>query len=385
MARILMCCMILFVSMQSPAQCPYISGALMDAVGTGTPAGEAKNEFLVFQTGASALAVNAFSVGYGTTSAALDFTINGAAVTWQSLPASPLISNSAGTITNITTGSIPPNTPVVLLNAGYSVPYDFASFGPSVYVLVYSVGTGLSGFSASGNFANKSAPSSLRYFRITTGSCNNVVSYDKNAAAFSASDGAGAKWDASGAIRFANTGGSGAVLPLGVLDFGVRPDADRALLYWRNAAHSGIRLFELHKSDDGVSFRTIARIPVAEPFAPNPQEYTYNDPADTAAIVYYRLFGFDSCGFSEYTETLPLRKDMRRSLCRVYPNPVTDFLKIETDSRLLHVCVRNAYGQICLDREGDERLFDLRAFPPGLYLLYLQMASGREYFQLLKE
>ena len=88
------------------AQTPYIIGALVDAANVGTPSGEGKSEFVAFRTGSSSLALNAFTIGYGTSAAATTFRLDGPTITWQPLSGT-FISNSAGTITNITSGSIP--------------------------------------------------------------------------------------------------------------------------------------------------------------------------------------------------------------------------------------------------------------------------------------
>jgi hypothetical protein len=353
-------------------------------VNTGTPTGEGKNEFLAFNTGSAALSLTGFSVGYGTTTSATDFTINGATVSWLSLPVSPVISNSAGTITNITSGSIPANTNVVILNAGYAVPYDLATFGTNVYVLVYNTGTGVSGFTTAGNFANKSSPSGLRYFRITAGACNNLVSYDKNAAAFAVADGAGAKWDAAGSITFASTGGSGAVLPLGLLDFSLRAQSGFARLRWRTPAQSNFAAFVVQKSIDGLVYRSIGELQSYEAESGKQSEYEFSDDAVPPGGAFYRLQMKDMLGTVVYTEALRVSSSTRANGVSVYPNPAKDRVFIASEIPVQQVRLCNSLGQLCLVTDSSEPV--IAHLPSGLYLLHIQTTDGQSHsLSLMKE
>lgn len=100
------------------AQCPFIVGMLADAESTGTPTGEAKNEFMAFNTGGSSIAVNTLFFSYGINTTTTNFSIDGttaAPSVWTSLVTPSLITNSIGTITVITSGSIPANKNVVVI------------------------------------------------------------------------------------------------------------------------------------------------------------------------------------------------------------------------------------------------------------------------------
>lgn len=369
------------------AQCPYVSGVLIDAINTGT--GEGENEFMSFTTGSSPLAINAFSVGTGTTVAATGFTIDGATVTWQTLAALPAITNSAGTITNITSGSIPANTPVVILSSARSVAYDLATFGPSVYVLVFSApGTGISGYSSVGNFANRSSPSGLRYLRVTAGACNNVVSYDKFDPALSGTDGAGAKWNAAGTITYANTGGSGAVLPIHLLSFDVYRYLQQAQVKWTTSGSSTEKYFEVERSSDGLIYSKIALIPSKKERDNQVIEYSFLDDQTTNSKHYYRLKMIDIDGSSSFSPTNIISFENKAITQTIlYPNPVSNQLFFSNTKGFSSAVIVDFTGKVILEQSvqmGNNSL-ELSNLPKGFYLLQLKSESTIENHKIIKE
>lgn len=371
------------------AQCPYISGAMINAADVGTPAGEGKSEFMAFTTGTSPLSVNGFSVGFGTTTAASTFTIDGATVTWQTLAVSPAITNSAGSITNISSGSIPANTAVVILNAANTISYDLATFGPSVYVLVYAApSSGVSGYNASGNFANKSSPSALRYFRISAGACNNVVSYDRNDAAFSNADGAGAKWDAAGTITFANTGSSGAVLPINLLHFDVQKYLEKAQINWVTSGNSTEAYFEIERSNNGILFSKIAAIPFKKDNINALKEYSYVDNQATNGQYFYRIRMIDIDGSASFTPTQKISFEQGQTITtNLYPNPVQNQLYLNNLGGFTAAIISDFMGK----KIGEQKLLignnkiELGHLAKGFYVVQIISATGIENHKIIKE
>ncbi|MFA6151056.1 MAG: T9SS type A sorting domain-containing protein [Chitinophagaceae bacterium] len=387
MLKIVATIFILFFGISSQAQCPYISGALMDAADVGLPAGEGKNEFIAFTTGSSSLAVNTFSVGYGTTTAANDMTIDGSTITWQTLAVSPAITNSAGTITNITSDSIPANTPVVILNSNNTISYDLATFGPNVYVLVYSsAGAGVSGYFASGRFANKSAPSGLRYFRVTAGACNNVVSYDKNAAGYSSIDGAGAKWNSSGSITYINTGSSGIVLPVNLISAKAYKEQEKTILEWKTSGNSSAVYFEIEKSKDGGWYRNLGIVNANPEHTIAEKAYSFIDQEESQGINLYRIHLIDFDGSQSYSPVLQLRERSQDGRTKIYPNPVLNELNIQnTNGELVSFCIYDLMGRLALHQNltSGENVIDVAALASGTYMLKLNGNAKPESFKII--
>lgn len=390
MLKIVVTLSFLFFSIISSAQCPFISGALMDAADVGLPAGEGKSEFIAFTTGSSSLAVNAFSVGYGTTTAATDLTIDGTTITWQTLAASPAITNSAGTITNITSGSIPANTPVVILNSNNTISYDFATFGPIVYVLVFSTGTGVTGYLAGGRFANKSSPSGLRYFRVTAGACNNVVSYDKNATAYSSIDGAGAKWTSAGVITYINTGSSGIVLPVNLIGAKAYKENNKTILKWETAGNSSAVYFEIEKSLNGSSFTKVGEVIAESAQFVDAKAYSFKDEDVNDQAVFYRLRLVDkenSYSFSPVMRVAPVEWQSSGK-SRIFPNPASSQIFIETvNTDNYNYVIKDFSGRVLADNNfsGGSASINIETLPSGFYFLQLIGSGDIETHKIIKE
>lgn len=389
MLKIVVTLSFLFLSIISSAQCPFISGALMDAANVGTPTGEGKSEFVAFTSGTSALAVNAFSVGYGNTSAATDLIIDGATITWQVLGGTPAITNSAGTITNITSGSIPANTPIVILNSDNTISYDLATFGPNVYVLVYSTsGTGVSGYLATGRFANKSSPSGLRYFRVTAGTCNNVVSYDKNAAAYSSIDGGGAKWTSAGVITYINTGSSGVVLPVNLIGANAYKENGKTILKWETAGNSSVVYFEIEKSIDGGLYRNLGIVNANPEYTISEKAYSFIDQEGLTGINLYRIRLMDFDGTQRYSPVIQLKEWSLDGSTKIYPNPVLNELNIQnTSGSLFSFSIYDLMGRLALHQNLSigENAIDVTALSYGTYILKLNGNPEPEFFKIIKE
>lgn len=388
MLKILVTLSFLFFSVISSAQCPYIGGALMDAADVGLPAGEGKSEFIAFTTGSSPLAVNAFSVGYGTTTAATDLTIDGSTISWQTLAVSPAITNSAGTITNIISGSIPANTPVVILNWNNTISYDLATFGPNVYVLVFSSGTGVSGYLATGRLANKSSPSGLRYFRVTAGACNNVVSYDKNAAAYASIDGAGAKWTSAGVITYINTGSSGVVLPVNLIGAKACKENGKTILKWETAGNSSVLYFEIEKSLNGSSFTMVGKVIAESAQFVDAKAYSFIDEEVNDHAVFYRLRLVDKDNSYSFSTVMRLVERQSSGKSLVFPNPASSQIFIETASPdNYNYVIKDFSGKVLADNNfsGGSASINTEALPSGFYFLQLIGSGDIETHKIIKE
>lgn len=395
MLRIVAMLFILFFGINSYAQCPYVTGALIDgwsSTTSPTPSTEGRNEFVGYTTGTTPLAINSFSVGYGTTAAATTFTIDGATVSWLALTSfpTPAITNSAGTITNITTGSIPANTPFVIINSQREVAYDLKGFGPNVYVLLFNTGTGVSGYSATGNYANKSSPSALRYFRITAGACTNVVSYDKNSPDMSSADGAGAMWSSAGDINFMNTGFSGAVLPVNLISANAYREKDKTILKWETAGNSSAVYFEIEKSLNGSSFTKVGKVIAESAQFVDAKTYSFNDEEVNEQAVFYRLRLIDidnSFSFSPVMRLGPAeRQSSRRS--RIFPNPASSQITIETvNNDNYNYVIKDFSGKVLIDNNfsGGTVSINIETLPSGFYFLQLIGSSDIETHKIIRE
>lgn len=374
-------------SLCTKAQCPYISGLLADAESIGLPAGEGKNEFVVFNTGSGSINVKSIFLSYGTTTTSTAFSIDGAAIpsVWVSPAISGLLSNSGGTITMLTSGSIPANRNVVVISKDNAVSYDFQTFGSEVYVLSYDQTlAGVTGFLTAGRFPNTGAAD--RYLRISQGAtCRDTVSYIPDN--MPGTDGGGVKWDASGVPVYANTGSSGAVLPVRLLNFDANIHQQLIELRWSISSRSNVHYFEIEKSCNGKDYRTIATIPAENlEFSPN-TEYVYRDEAISQGNILYRLKIFDIDGSYSFSPTAGIFNSSQSNFSRIFPNPANSHLNVFNHSGYEMASVIDFSGRIMLQKQlvPGYNSIDLSALSKAIYLLQLKSAISIENYKIEKE
>lgn len=366
-------------SFNSLAQCPYISGLMADASNAGAPAGEGKNEFVVFNTGAAAVNVNSVFLSYGTSTSGTSFSLDGAAVPsiWTNATTSGLITNSLGTITTVISGVIPANKNVVVISKDNAISYDLQTFGSDVYVLFFDQSlAGVSSFAAAGNYSNTGAVP--RFLRISQGAtCRDTVSYIPDN--LPGADGGGVKWNSAGTAFYANTGASGIVLPVQLLDFDIMKDNQDVLLKWRISGNSTSELFVIQRSDDGLNYSDIAAIKAIVAEENIDREYFYYDRSAFLRNNFYRIKIIDKAGMLSYSnvQKIFISKLIGNEL--IYPNPVHQELHIRSENvGYGNVMLLNCHGKVVLLKEWtkENELIDFSKLPVGIY--YLKLISDKE-------
>lgn len=377
----------LFAFYNSTAQCPYVSGVLADASNAGTPTGEGKNEFLVFNTGTTSVNVNSVFLSYGTTTTSTSFSVNGAAVpsVWTNPATSGLLTNSAGTISIVLSGLIPANKNVVVISKDNAINYDLQTFGSDVYVLFFDQTlAGVSSFAAAGNYPNTGALA--RYLRISQGAtCRDTVSYIPDN--LPGADGGGAKWNSSKVITYVNSGSSGAVLPIHLLSFNASVHSGRVKIDWSTAVASTAQHFELEKSSDAIVFSQVAVLPAQKESMESVKKYSFTDVLSANETVFYRMRIIDIDGTSSFSPTNKINAYGSVNTGSVYPNPAVNELFILNSGNFEEVKIFDSYGKSWIDKVlviGKNGI-DISSLSPGFYLLQLKSKNGIEYHKIAKE
>jgi len=63
---------------------------------------------------------------------------------------------------------------------------------------------------------------------------------------------------------------------------------------------------------------------------------------------------------------------------KIYPNPVSNFLNLETDLMFNNVRVFNVVGSCVISEEGNTRQIDVSTLTPGIYMLEFNMKNGNK-------
>lgn len=186
--------------------------------------------------------------------------------------------------------------------------------------------------------------------------------------------------------NYNNTGTSCSALPLELRNFQAVYKADAIGLTWQTANESGFDHFELERSTDESTFRTLGRIERLGGM--EVRDYSYLDKdADPDVTYYYRLKMVDYDGLSNYSPLIHARIGKKGyEILSVSPNPSSDkttvkFISPEENSMTMTLC--DLTGRLLETRTltslkgATEIIIDLKDYSAGIYCVTLAGPSGR--------
>jgi Secretion system C-terminal sorting domain len=186
-------------------------------------------------------------------------------------------------------------------------------------------------------------------------------------------------------ITFNVTGFSGffvktgsAVLPVNLLSFeGKKLKNNTNLLTWHVAEEKDLKAYHVEKSIDGKTFEQVGIVKAKG--SNSVYEFTDNNPNGGLSGVYYRLKMTDLDEKFEYSNIINLENDKIRKGVKIYPNPVSDILIVETDN-VSDYQVINLLGQQVISGKAAQQI-DVSALVQGAYLLRV----GTEQVRFVKQ
>ena len=204
---------------------------------------------------------------------------------------------------------------------------------------------------------------------------------------------AGISTDMAGAIRIQNGivdmgayESSAVILPLTLIQFSGKVLAGNdALLNWRTANEVNTSHFELQRSSDGRSFKTIAQVQ-AKGAAQSETAYTYTDKALQPSLFYYRLRMVDKDGKETYSAVVTVMLKSSNTIT-LYPVPAKDVLWLsgsaanQTGKTALLMDVQGRVLQNIRISQWPQRI-NVSALAPGTYLIKVE---GTESMPFIKE
>ncbi len=142
---------------------------------------------------------------------------------------------------------------------------------------------------------------------------------------------------------------------------------NRALLKWATTSETNASHFDVERSNDAVTFKKITSV-LAAGDARSLSQYSYTDEAATAGTYYYRLKQVDLDGTFGYSRIVTL-KTQGKERVKLYPNPVTDKMIIESEANLNLVEITSLNGTKIYSSIHKEKYLevDVQEFAPGLY------------------
>ncbi|WP_126970471.1 hypothetical protein [Gynurincola endophyticus] len=312
---------------QVSAQNPFLEYAMINSCGT-----EGANEFVVINTGSTAINVQRLSFAYSQTSMGTgDPIVDGRTSNiWVPAPTGAGVLTGGCTLIPVTSGTVPANSRILIIPSQFTSSYNISSLcsGGNLYVLYFNTSLAFSWtIAVAGNFANSIAGggSANRFMRVTYYDATNTAisvqerQYAPNSLSsyLGSGDGAGVRWPAAGPVRYLNTGCTNAVLPLQVLSFSGRLLDGYATFDAMLAENETHYQTVLEKSDNGIDFYQAQLIEVQP--SQNVTKLQFTDPEKVDTRRMYRIKLQDD-NKTIYSTILILQPEKQKNELTLYSN-----------------------------------------------------------------
>ena len=160
------------------------------------------------------------------------------------------------------------------------------------------------------------------------------------------------------------------VLPIELTEFkGISQD-DHSKLYWTTATEINNDYFILEKSDDGITWRDIARIDGAGN-STQINNYSFNDYELLPEMMYYRLKQVDFDGKKTYSQIVALQYTNNNGGFAIFPNPSNGIYTIKANATILSYDITDNLGQLV--HTGTSSLFDISMLANGVYFIKIKL------------
>jgi hypothetical protein len=174
----------------------------------------------------------------------------------------------------------------------------------------------------------------------------------------------------------------GGLLPLSLLQFTGTLQNNNALLQWLTANETGVRQFEVQRSNDGQIFTTIGTV------AAGGSLYSFTD-ANTFSsrtVAFYRLKSIDVDGKFTYSNIIKLSKQASAAFT-VYPNPVSDVLTISGLKQNGTIRLFSAEGKLLQQQiiNVQSVTMNMNGYTKGVYVVQYQQASEVVTQKIIKQ
>ncbi len=196
----------------------------------------------------------------------------------------------------------------------------------------------------------------------------------------------------TGTILIDASGDCDFVLPITLLDFYGRAEADAIALYWTTSTELNNDYMAVERSLNGIDFEEIGRVE-GKGTTSEQQQYTFVDNYPIAGTNYYRLRQVDYDGTEEYHPVISVLFDKPLAFgMNISPNPVRETLQVdwslpETQDGILRVF--DMQGQLMSQRaiaQGSGRYnLPTRDLPAGLYILQMEQGRQTQTLRFVKE
>jgi Secretion system C-terminal sorting domain len=161
------------------------------------------------------------------------------------------------------------------------------------------------------------------------------------------------------------------ILPVELVTFEGKNTKKGNILSWETASEKNTKEFVLEKSSDNKTFSVVGTVK-ASGNSITPLTYSFLD-INPSYLNYYRLKIVDFDGKVEFSKVVSIQNNKTKDgLAKVFPNPTSDFLTIESEEILEKIIVFNTLGQVVknIQNVGNQQIkLEMDDIPNGVYFL----------------
>ena len=166
-------------------------------------------------------------------------------------------------------------------------------------------------------------------------------------------------------------------IPVELMSFTGKNNGKTNLLTWATASEKNNAVFQIERSDDGLSFKTIGSVK-GNGTTNTTKYYTFSDDAPLS-MNYYRLNQVDNDGISTRSKIVSIARNGLLNSFKIYPSVSEHSLTVETDAEVSgDLLVQDVMGRLWLQEKISpigQTTVNIQKLPRGTYFLTVKMAK----------
>ncbi|MCF2444356.1 T9SS type A sorting domain-containing protein [Dyadobacter sp. CY345] len=158
-------------------------------------------------------------------------------------------------------------------------------------------------------------------------------------------------------------------LPVTLTRFSGSTNGKSVSLEWATSSEVDASHFVIERSSDAINFDALGKV-IAAGDSHTEKQYNYLDSALPTGLYYYRLKQVDRDESFEFSRIIGVKVESGLAL-KIFPNPVKDFLTVQSEIEINSVEIFNSAG-VRLNSvrvKSNFYSFDMTNYPTGLYLV----------------